>query len=198
MNEIFALPIKVIAILLQVYTILLLIRLVSSWFSIGSNHPLIALLSKITDPYLHWFRRFRFLRLQQMDFTPILAFFVLQFFHTMAIKLYFWHEITLIFLLSMLIEQIWAAIRFILLFYAVLAGIRFFSLRFYWKGQALWNILDLVLEPLASWFRAKTASRRPKSYPKVLFSLSIIILIFCIGGNLGLDALIFLINQLSL
>jgi YggT family protein len=64
---------------LSIYTVLLIIRILLSWFpNLDWSNPLLSGLCQITDPYLNLFRSI-IPPIGGMDFSPILAFFVLQF-----------------------------------------------------------------------------------------------------------------------
>lgn len=64
---------------LQIYTILLIVRILLSWFQgVGWAYQAMSFLSPITDPYLNVFRSF-IPPLGGIDFSPILAFMLLSF-----------------------------------------------------------------------------------------------------------------------
>ncbi|ACK71728.1 protein of unknown function YGGT [Gloeothece citriformis PCC 7424] len=64
---------------LQIYSILLIARILLSWFQGASwAYGIISFLSPITDPYLNIFRSI-IPPLGGMDFSPILAFILLSF-----------------------------------------------------------------------------------------------------------------------
>jgi len=64
---------------LTIYTLLLFIRILLSWFpNVDWYNQPFAALSQITDPYLNVFRSF-IPPLGGIDFSPILAFMLLQF-----------------------------------------------------------------------------------------------------------------------
>jgi YggT family protein len=63
---------------LQIYFVLLIIRILLSWFpNLNWYNPPLSFLSQITDPYLNIFRSF-IPPLGGIDFSPMLAIFVLQ------------------------------------------------------------------------------------------------------------------------
>ena len=63
---------------LQIYLILLLIRVLLTWFpSVDWSKAPFSILSQLTDPYLNLFRSI-IPPLGGIDFSPILAFFALQ------------------------------------------------------------------------------------------------------------------------
>ena len=71
--------ITTLATFIQIYTVLLIIRVLLTWFPTINwyNQPFSAL-SQITDPYLDLFRRI-IPPLGGMDFSPMLAIILLQF-----------------------------------------------------------------------------------------------------------------------
>jgi YggT family protein len=64
---------------LQIYFALMIIRVLLSWFpNINWYDPPFSILSQLTDPYLNLFRSI-IPPLGGIDFSPLIAFFVLQF-----------------------------------------------------------------------------------------------------------------------
>lgn len=60
------------------YTVLLFVRIVSSWFPAWQAHNLVRFVSFYTDPYLNLFRRILPPLGGVLDISPILAFFALR------------------------------------------------------------------------------------------------------------------------
>ncbi|OUL25814.1 hypothetical protein BV372_27590 [Nostoc sp. T09] len=70
--------ITTLATFIQIYTVLLIVRVLLTWFpNIDFYSQPFAALAQITDPYLNLFRSI-IPPLGGMDFSPILAFLVLQ------------------------------------------------------------------------------------------------------------------------
>ncbi|MBD1827061.1 YggT family protein [Microcoleus vaginatus GB1-A2] len=64
---------------LQIYVVLMIFRVLLSWFpNINWYDPPFSILSQLTDPYLNLFRSI-IPPLGGIDFSPLIAFFVLQF-----------------------------------------------------------------------------------------------------------------------
>ena len=70
---------RTLSAVLSVYMILLMIRVMLTWFRAAQTSQLIHYLAAVTDPYLNWFRRFSVLRFGMIDFSPIIAFVILGF-----------------------------------------------------------------------------------------------------------------------
>lgn len=62
--------------LFRVYSWMLIIYILLSWFPVDRYHPAVRLLRDLTEPYLDIFRRF-LPTVGMIDFSPIIAFFVL-------------------------------------------------------------------------------------------------------------------------
>ena len=63
---------------LQIYVVLMIFRVLLSWFpNINWYDPPFSILSQLTDPYLNLFRSI-IPPLGGIDFSPLIAFFVLQ------------------------------------------------------------------------------------------------------------------------
>ena len=67
-----------LATFLQIYFVLMIVRVLLSWFpNINWYDPPFSILSQLTDPYLNLFRSI-IPPLGGIDFSPMIAFFVLQ------------------------------------------------------------------------------------------------------------------------
>ena len=72
---------------LQIYVALMIFRVLLSWFpNINWYDPPFSILSQLTDPYLNLFRSI-IPPLGGIDFSPMIAFFVLQFGSTILLNL---------------------------------------------------------------------------------------------------------------
>lgn len=69
---------SVIHLLFSCYTVLIFLRIASSWFPAWQRHQFIRFLSFYTDPYLNVFRRIIPPLGGVLDLSPMLAFFALR------------------------------------------------------------------------------------------------------------------------
>jgi YggT family protein len=75
-----------LAVFLQIYFVLLIIRILLTWFpNVNWLSPPLSILSQLTDPYLNLFRSV-IPPLGGIDFSPILAIFVLQFVSNLLVQ----------------------------------------------------------------------------------------------------------------
>ncbi len=79
--------IRVINLVFQIYSYLVLARILISWFPVDRNNPLIDFIYRITEPILAPFRVIIPLGMMGLDLSPILAFFFLDIFRRLLIKL---------------------------------------------------------------------------------------------------------------
>ncbi|MCT7961656.1 YggT family protein [Laspinema sp. D1] len=79
MNPALDLIFSTLAAFFQIYLVLLIIRILLSWFpNVNWYDPPFSIVSQLTDPYLNIFRSF-IPPLGGLDLSPILAIFLLQF-----------------------------------------------------------------------------------------------------------------------
>ncbi|HEY9737680.1 MAG TPA: YggT family protein [Trichocoleus sp.] len=78
-SSVVGLLVNAVSTFLQIYTVLLIIRILLSWFpNVDWLSPPFSVLSQLTDPYLNLFRSI-IPPLGGIDLSPILAFLLLQF-----------------------------------------------------------------------------------------------------------------------
>ncbi|MFI5334097.1 MAG: YggT family protein [Chlamydiales bacterium] len=61
-----------------IFTMMIFVRIVGSWFPAVAGHPLMGLVARCTDPYLNAFRKVIPPIGGRLDLSPLLGFFVLQ------------------------------------------------------------------------------------------------------------------------
>lgn len=170
--------------LLQVYTLLLVIRIVLTWVSMDHGHPVLRVLHSISDPYLNWFRRFRFLVLGNIDFSPVAALLVMNFLASLTRMIGMYGQITLGIVLSIVVQLVWGAVSFFLLLLGILAIVRFLGIRFRWGGPTIWAYLDALLQPAAAavgrWLRPGTFL----AYTSTLVILAVVSLVAWLVGEI--------------
>jgi YggT family protein len=69
-----------------IYTVMLAVRLIASWFPQAQGKQWLYSLSRFTDPYLNVFRRFVPPIGGVLDLSPLLAFFALQLMEILLFK----------------------------------------------------------------------------------------------------------------
>jgi YggT family protein len=129
--------------------ILIFIRIMLTWFSGASFGRAHKLLSDVTDPYLNWFHRFPFLRVANLDLSPVAALALLSVVNNVFLTLGRYGRITLGAILAMLISAVWSAASFILSFFIIVLALRFIAYlanRDVYHG--FWRIVDMISQPV--------------------------------------------------
>lgn len=78
---------SIIRIIFSIYTFMILIKVIGSWFPQIQNNSFMRFISFYTDPYLNIFRRFIPPIGGMIDISPLIAFFVLQFLQWLLLKI---------------------------------------------------------------------------------------------------------------
>jgi YggT family protein len=86
-QEDIAMLIAIVKTLFSVYTLMLLIKVLSSWFPQYRNHPFLRFVSQFTDPYLNFFRKFIPPLGGTIDLSPLVAFIALQIVETFLLRI---------------------------------------------------------------------------------------------------------------
>ncbi|MCL2070338.1 MAG: YggT family protein [Treponema sp.] len=134
---------------ISIYIILIFFRIILTWFSWDGNSGLLDILSKITDPFINWFRRFQFLRIGLLDLSPIAAIAVLSLFNSVIGNLILHRRITAGLLLALILQIVWGLVSFILGFLIVILILRLIA---HLSNQNLyspfWRIIDSISRPV--------------------------------------------------
>jgi YggT family protein len=174
----------------SLYMILISIRIVLTWFTGASYGGAYHLLRGVTDPYLNWFRRFSFLRVANLDLSPIAALAILSVANSIFLTLGRYGRITLGIILSMLCSVIWSAVSFILSFFIIVLVLRliaYLTNRDVYHG--FWRVIDMVSQPIQYRLNRLLFGRRLVWYMTgSLTSLGILLIL-----RVGLDFLVRLV-----
>ena len=123
-------------------------------------------LSGLCDPYLNWFRRFKFSRIGMLDFSPVLALGALSVasmaFSTLASK----GRITIGVLLAGLLQVIWSFFSFFLTIIVLFLFIRLiYDLMNRYGYSPFWSMMDRFLNRPISWITGIfNRTRKPMGY----------------------------------
>ena len=130
------------------YSILVIIRVLLSWFQGPAYGKPVEMLRAVTDPYLNFFRPFP-LRLGNFDLSPVAALAVLQVAQHIFASLARSGRVTVGFVLSLLLGIAWSVFSFLLgfcLILLVLRAIAYFTNRNIYSP--FWSIVDNLAKPV--------------------------------------------------
>jgi len=140
---------SLLILVLNIYMLIIFIRIILTWFPGFGNSGIINFLSGITDPYLNWFRRFPFLRLGFLDLSPIVALGVLALFNRILGMLASYGRISVGVILTMALQVLWGAVSFILGFLILILILRLIAFLFRQSGaNPFWNVIDTISQPV--------------------------------------------------
>jgi YggT family protein len=188
---------RILTVLTSLYMILLIVRILLSWFRapfLGGAHEI---LGTITDPYLSYFRRFRVFSKGQFDFSPIAALTVLVVANNIFATIGQYGRVTAGIVIGLTISAVWSAAAFVLAFFAVIAGIRLIVVLTTRNSIApLWRTLDLILGPAENRIDSLVYRGRIVSFRQSLATSLVVMLALRVLGGLAIDFAVSLIERL--
>ena len=136
--------------IISIYMLLIIIRIVMTWFSTQYSNDPRNFLVRICDPYLNYFRKFN-LRLGNVDFSPILAITFLVIVTNILNQIGAHGQITVGILLAVVISSVWHALSSLLTFFIIFIILRLIMLIVSTNTYSPFaSGLDSILVPLAS------------------------------------------------
>ena len=177
--------------IINAYLFLCFIKILLSWVPSAAYSSFGRMLSSICDPYLNWFRRFRFTRIGMVDFSPILSLGILSIAAQLITSILATGTISLWVVFVSIIQLIWSFVGFILNLLIIFLIIRlvydFFGSA---NSSPFWYNLDRLLSPVI----AKATvffPRKPLQYRTRLILTIILILLLRIALGLFFGSLLF-------
>lgn len=185
------LVLKIIAGAASVYMLLLIIRILLTWFQGPRDFSSFRILDNITEPYLSLFRRITFLRTDRIDFSPLAALLVLGIFINIINTLATYGIITLGVILAIIISALWSSLSWILTFFIILTLIRLVALLFEANSVSpFMQTLDIIIRPLLAWTSRVILRGKTISFRMILVFTSLFLLITAFAGRLLIRLLI--------
>ncbi len=176
--------------LINAYLFLCFIKILLSWVPSAAYSSFGRVLSSICDPYLNWFRRFRFTRIGMVDFSPILSLGILSIAAQLITSILATGTISLWGVFVSIIQLVWSFIGFVLnlliIFLIIRLGYDLFGSS---NSSPFWYNLDRFLSPVI----AKTTGffqRKPLQYRTRLVLTIILMLLLRIALGLFFGSLV--------
>jgi YggT family protein len=191
MEEIMRLIFGILAAITGIYSLIIFIRIILSWFGNMVKGKFVDILIMITDPYLDWWRRRLPLNVANIDFSVIPAIVFLSFAQNIFRILSVAERITLGFLLAEILLAIWNIFSFIIVFFAVVIIIRligyFLNSNIY---SPFWSVVDAIAQPFLYRTNRIFFGNKIGSYLKGIILSLLLLIVILVGGR-------FIINILS-
>jgi len=183
----------------SIYSILILIRIVLSWFSKSASGKPVELVEKLTEPYLDLWRNLFKFRIGQLDFSAVAAVVSLSFLQTLFRMLSTTARITLGSVLSVLLVSLWSIVSFIAGFCLVIIILRIFA---YLTSRDMytpfWSIVDSISKPILYRFNRILYGNKTGNYLKGMVLTCLILLGIIIGGRIIIILLVNLLRGLPI
>lgn len=184
--------------IINVYLFLCFIKILLSWVPSAAYSSFGRMLSSICDPYLNWFRRFRFTRIGMVDFSPILSLGLLSIVAQLITSLLATGTISFWGLCVSIIQLIWSFIGFMLNLLIIFLVVRLvYDIFGSSNGSSFWYHLDRLLNPVIS----KTTgffSRKPLQYRSRLILTIVLILLLRLALGIFFGSLLFQFKMITI
>ncbi len=188
---------QLLSIVLSIYSFIIFVRIILTWFQGAEFGQITAFLARITDPYINWFRRFDFLRIAGIDFSVIAALVSLWIVRSVAVNIAYAGTISFGMILAIVVNAIAGAVFFFLTLFLILAVIRLLGALFGANtATRFWIVVDQIVEPLVHRIVTPLARGRVISYQTALLVFAGIDLVAIIGGRFLVSLLVGLLRGL--
>jgi len=182
-----------------IYSILILIRIIISWFgSFASSRP-VNLLCSVTDPYLDWWKRKFSIRIGFLDFSAVLAIVSLSLIQNILYSLAHYNRITIGYLLAILLMAVWSVLSFLIGFCIIIIAIRLIG---YLTNSNIyspfWQAIDSISQPLLYRMNRIFYGKRIGSYLNGIIYTLVILAAAWIGGGFVFPKIAKLLSSLPL
>ena len=168
----------------KIYSYLCIVYIFLSWFG---SHSRGGFLYEICDPYLSWFRRFRFTQIGMIDFSPILAIGVLSLFSSVLFQIADMRTFSVLGIALNLVGIVWSFFSFLLNFFIIILIIRLvldFSEN-YRQGNFA-DMLDRFLSPVFVRVHKLSGGRFMSLRKQIIVCLIVLLLLrFVLGAFIG-------------
>jgi YggT family protein len=136
----------ILSTLTSLYIFVITARILLTWFSGNIKVP--EILSRITDPYLNWFRGLG-LRVGYLDLSPVVGLAVLSILNQAFTIMARFGAISLGIILAMILQALWSIISFFIILISIVLILRSIAylcnLNIY---GTFWRIIDVVSQPI--------------------------------------------------
>ena len=189
---------SILAAALSLYTLLCFIYILMSWFPGAKFTKFGHFMSSICDPYMNLFRRMSFLRIGNIDFSPIVSIGLLSLASAILAGIQRTGRIYIGGIIGTILSSIWGIASSIIGIFVILIFIRWIVLLFS-KGRTSyesgWNQIDMILNKM-TYKIAGTISKKSMSYQTSLLMSWIILIAVLIIGHVLIGILVNLCGRI--
>ena len=180
-----------------IYSLLLFIRIILSWFGGFSGSRPVDLLARVTDPYLDWWRSHLNLRIGFLDFSAVAAIVAVSIAQTIFNSLANSGIIRLGNILAIVLLSIWSIVFFILVLCLVVLILRLIAyLTNSNTYSPFWRVIESISQPLLYRLNRIIFGKRIAGYLKGIILSSLLLVALMIAGNMIVPRLAALLARL--
>lgn len=139
---------SLLAAALSLYAMMCFVRIILTWIPSLNYSKFGHFMAAACDPYMQFFRRFRFLRFGNIDFSPILSLGLLVAVSNILSNIAMTGRLGVGYLLASVVSVLWSLISSVIGFLIILLIIRLVALFLRKGGNSLWYSLDSTLNPV--------------------------------------------------
>ena len=170
--------------LLGIYSLLIIIRIIITWFGNVQYSRAVQILSRITDPYLDWWRRNVPLKAGILDLSPLLAMAALSVAQTICSSIARQGRISLGAIIAVCLSAAWSAAAFLLGFCFIVLVLRLIA---YVSSSNMyspfWQAIDSISRPLLYRIGRIIFGRKIVGYTtSIIVSLAALAALWLLGG----------------
>jgi len=183
MEEIVQIVFRVLAAVIGIYSLIIFIRIIFSWFRNLVSGRLVEIISKVTDPYLNWWRKRLNLRIGIIDFSAVAGIMFLYLLQNIFSMISAADKISIGMFLSVIILSLWPMVSFILGFCIIVIVLRMIAyLTNRYMFSQFWGMVDSISKPILYRInRIVFGSKIPGFLNGIIVSLLILIVIFILA-----------------
>lgn len=169
---------RLVSFAISIYSFLCLIRLLLSFSPSLQQNSFYAFLTSICDPYLYLFRKLTFLRMNQLDFSPIISLGLLYMLTQMLNTIIAIKRFSLGILLSVIVNFAFSIVNSFLFFLIIILAIRLIFLLLNKDTSSIWFSFDQFIKPIADFITKKFYKNSFYTFQKSLIISLISFIVF--------------------
>ena len=186
-----------LATLVNLYSMIIVIRIILTWFGHTQYSKPVQILARITDPYLDWWRQKLNLRVGVLDISPLIAIAALSVIQTICSTIASQGRISLGIIFAVCLFALWSAVSFILGFCFIVLVLRLIA---YFANSNMyfvfWQIIDSISRPLLYHINRIIFGKRIVHFLTGIIVSIVILAVLWIGGRFAVRLLTGLLLRL--
>ena len=183
---------SVVAGALSLYTLLCFIYILLSWFPGARFTKFGKIISSLCEPYMNFFSKLGFLRIGNIDFSPIISLGLLSVLSSIVAGIQGTGRIYFGGIIATIIYMLWNILTSILSIFVLLIFIRWIVLlihKGYTSYESDWNQVDMMISKIA-YKVASTFTKKTVSYQTALLITWISFVVIIVAGRFVINVLV--------